>query len=86
MSHPYYQPKIVGRIALPEETLLKERPKNEITDLINSEHYMSVEHMVSCLSIYTMVFLQESRLGIKKRHLERYDEALERIWNNRKSL
>lgn len=74
--------QIISKIELPEGAY-NERPNNEITQLINSESYMSVDHMVHCLSIYTMVFLQESRSGIKKRHLVRYDEALDRIYKMR---
>jgi len=54
-------------------------PNNEVTRLINSENYMSVEHMVNCLSVYTLDFLMESMRGIRKRQMTRYVEAVERI-------
>lgn len=79
MAHPYYLPKIT----IPETSVINPRVDNEITRLINIEMYMSVQHMVNVLSMYTIDFLHESRAGIKKRHLVRYDEALDRIYNNR---
>lgn len=79
MAHPYYLPKI----GIPVGTSFKKIPNNEVTQIINSERYMSVEHMIKCLSPYTIEFLHESRLGIKKRHLIRYDEAVDRIFKER---
>jgi hypothetical protein len=75
--------QIISKITLPEGTVLNELPNNEITDLINFDHFMSVEHMVYCLSPYSTEFLLGSRAGIKKRRLTRYDEALTIICKER---
>ena len=73
----------LATIGIPKGVVINTLPDNEITRLINQTSYMSVDHMVECLCIYTIGFLHESRAGIRKRHLVRYDEAVYRIWNNR---